>query len=246
MMPRNSKDARLRIREVRTETDAAFGAAFRLLKRVFPRAELLPRRAWVRVMRERGEGLWADLDWHLFVAEYRGVVLGVASGSYVGNLNLGVIGYIAVTPRARSMGIGPRLRLALQLAFERDALRIRHGPLEAMVGEIHADNPWLRRLVLRRGAIALDFPYYQPSLRPRRTAAVPLVLYYQPMRGPRASLSAKVVRQLVYGIWRRVYRVANPLSRPAFRRMLRALAGRERIGKRRLAPHVPGSAPTVA
>src|SRR5512146_839886 len=52
-MPRNSKDARLRIREVRRETEAAFGAAFRLLKRVFPRAELLPRRAWIRVMRER-------------------------------------------------------------------------------------------------------------------------------------------------------------------------------------------------
>lgn len=245
-MPEKSKRSRLRIREVRLGNDPVLGAALRLLKRVFPRAELLPRSGWLRVMRERQEGLWADLNWHLFVAEYHGVVLGVASGSYVGNVNVGLIGYIAVAPRARSMGIGPRLRLALQLAFERDALRIRQRPLEAIVGEVHTDNPWLRRLVVRRGAIALDFPYYQPSLHRRGAAAVSLVLYYQPMRGPRASLPQSLVRQLVYTIWRRVYRVANPLSRPAFRRMLRSLAGRERIGRRRLEPAVPGSTPTVA
>jgi Acetyltransferase (GNAT) family len=233
-MPERARAARLRIREVRSEAESAFRAAFQLLARVFPRSELLPRRAWAQVMRERRQGLWTDLNWHLLVAEYGRRVIGVASGSYLGNLNVGVIGYIAVAPTARSFGIGPRLRLALRLAFERDARRIRRRSLEALVGEVQADNPWLRRLVARRGAIALDFPYYQPSLRGRTDGAVALVLYYQPLHGPRASLPTSVVRRLLYTMWRRMYRVASPLSRPAFRRMLRALAGRDRIGRRGL------------
>jgi GNAT superfamily N-acetyltransferase len=240
------RDARLRIREIRTETDPALGAAFRLLRRTFPRAELLPQRAWVRLLRERREGLWADLNWHLFVAHGRRGIVGAASGSYLGNVNVGVIGYIAVVPRARSLGIGPRLRLALQLAFERDARRIRGRPLEALVGEVHEDNPWLHRLVARRGALALDFPYYQPSLHRSAARAVPLVLYYQPLRHPRASLPTGAVRQLLYTMWRRMYRVAAPLSQPAFRRMLRALAGRERIGRRRLATRRASGPATAA
>lgn len=244
-MPDRSRAGSLRIREIRVETDAAFRPAFRLLSRAFPRAELLPRRAWVQVMRERRAGLWSDLNWHLFVAVRGTRVVGVGSGSYLGNLNVGVIGYIAVVPKARSLGIGPRLRLALQLAFERDARRIRRAALEALVGEVRADNPWLRHLVRRRAAIALDFPYVQPSLHGRERA-VPLVLYYQPLRGPRASVPARAVRQLLYTMWRRMYRVANPLSHPAFRRMVRSLRDRERIGRRPLEPAASQAKVTIA
>lgn len=238
-------DQRLRIREARTESDRALGTAFRLFKQTFPRSELLPRRALIRLIRERREGVWTDLSWHMFVAELGGRVVGAASGSYLGNMNVGVIGYIAVSPRAPSLGLGPRLRIALRLAFERDALRIRRRPLEALVVEVHEDNPWLRRLV-GRGALALDLPYYKPTLHRTAVRAVPLVLYYQPLRSPRASLQVTVVRQLLYTIWRRMYRVAHPLSHPQFRRMLRALAGRERVGRRRLGPIVSGRPATLA
>lgn len=239
-MAERAAGARLRIREIRTADDPAFRRAYRLLHRVFPRAELMPLSAWMHVMDERNAGVWTDLNWHLFVAEYGGATVGAATGAYLGNVNVGLIGYVAVTAAARSHGIGPRVRWALRLAFQRDARRLVGRPLEAIMGEVRPDNPWLRRLV-RAGAIALDLSYYQPSLR-RRGKDVSLVLYYQPLRGPQGSIAAATVRRLLYTIWRRAYRVPTPLSRPAFRRMLRALEGRERIGRRPLDPHPGASA----
>jgi hypothetical protein len=233
-MPPSPASTRLRIREIRTETDPAFRGAYRLLASLFPPAERMRPSAWTHVMRERNAGVWTDLNWHLFVAEYGGRVVGAASGAYLGNVNVGLIGYVAVSPGARAHGIGPRLRWALRLAFQRDALRLTGRPLEAIVGEVHAENPWLHRLV-RTGAIALDFPYYQPRLR-RHADEVPLVLYYQPLRIPRRALPAGEVRRLLYTIWRRAYRVGKPLAQASFRRMLRALEGREQIGMRALEP----------
>lgn len=225
---------RLTIREITDPRDPAMGAAYRLLTRIFPRAEMLPRSAWMDVMRERAAGVWTDLNWHLFVARHQGRIVGAATGTYLGHINIGLIGYVAVGPAARSSGIGPRLRWALHLAFERDANRLRSRPLKALVGEVRPDNPWLRRLV-GHGAIALDLPYFQPSLR-RRGPEVPLVLYYQPLLADRVSLPAKEVRRLLYAIWRRAYRIPKPLTHPTFRKMLRAIAGRPRVGQRRLAP----------
>jgi hypothetical protein len=228
----------LHIREIRDVTDAALRRAHQLLTRIFPRSEMLPLSAWKHVLEERQAGVWTDLNWHLFVAEHvaagHGRLVGAATGTYLGNVNVGLIGYVAVGSAARSLGIGPRLRWALRLAFERDALRLRSRPLKALVGEVRPDNPWLRRLVVH-GAIALDLPYFQPSLR-RSDEEVPLVLYFQPLHQRRTSLPAAEVRRLLYTIWRRGYRISKPLAHPSFRRMLRALARRARIGQRRLAP----------
>jgi hypothetical protein len=209
--------------------DPALARAHRLLRREFHASELLSRKDWEHVLHERAHGLWTDTAWHLVVAESGGRVVGLASGNYVGSLNVGLVGYVAVAPVARARGLGVRLRRALRVRFERDARRIRGRPLEAIMGEVRADNPWLRHLVARDEAIALDFPYRQPSLG-RSGRPVPLVLYYQPRRRRRRSLSAAELRRLLYGLWRRPYRVPQPLSRPAFRRMLASLEGRRRIG----------------
>ncbi len=225
----------LRIREIRTATDPAFDGAHRLLRRIFPRAEMLPRRGWVQVLREREQGLWTDLNWHLFVAVRDGTVIGAASGSYLGNVNVGVIGYVAVDARRRAKGLGPRLRRSLVHAFERDARDVNGTSLQAVIGEVHADNPWLRTLVTRHHAIALDFPYYQPALH-RTEKGVPLVMYYEPRGARRRSLPVSELRRLLYTMWRRAYRVPSPLGNANFRRMLRALKGRRRIGSRTLLP----------
>jgi hypothetical protein len=226
---------RVRIRPVRDAADPEFDTGYALLRRTFPRTELLPKRDWRHLMHERNAGLWTDLGWHFLVAERGRRTIGAASGTYLGTVNVGVVGYVAVDARDRSGGIGPRLRRGLRAGFERDARRLGRRGLEAIVGEVAESNPWLRHLVRREGAIALDFPYYQPSLTPRRVT-VPLVLYYQPLLTPRRSLSAAWLRRLLYTLWRRPYRVAKPLSRPAFRRMLRALQGRTRVGQRALPP----------
>jgi len=182
-------------------------------------------------MRERREGLWTDLNWHLLVAERGSAVLAAASGSYLGNVNVGIIGYIAVRPAARSLGLGPRMRRALRRKFEADARQNRRSGLSGLVGEVSHGNRWLRTLVRREGAIALDFPYFQPSLG-RKHKPVPFVLYYQPLDRERQSLGAAELRRLLYTMWRRTYRIARPLSHPEFLVMLRSLKGRRRIGQR--------------
>lgn len=225
-----AKRARIRIREILTVDDRAFRDAHRLLRREFPRGEMLPIKSWHNAMQERRERLWTDVAWHLLVAERGREVVGAASCSYLGNLNVMVVGYVAVQSDARGAGVGPRLRSALRRKCDTDARRTGHARLGAVVGEVHDWNPWLRSLVHREGAIALDFDYYQPALGV--TAPVPLVLYYQPLARRRHWLSTMELRRLLYSMWRRAYRVPQPLSRPAFRRMLRSLEGRRHVGSR--------------
>lgn len=220
--------SRVKIREIKSASEPAFSAAHAMLRREFQRAEMLPVSDWRNAMREREEGLWTDVAWHLLVAERDEELVAAASGSYLGNLNVGIIGYIAVVPEARSFGLGPRMREALRRCFESDARLVRRAPLEAIVGEVNKENPWLRHLVRRTGAIALDFPYFQPSLG-KTQHPVSLVLYYQPLRRRRRSLPATEVRRLLYSLWRRTYRIAQPMSNPEFRRMLRSLTAR-RVG----------------
>jgi len=233
-MPDAVHDAQLHLHEVRSDRDPAFAAGYALLHATFPRGKLLARRDWVEVIREREAGLWSDTAWHLLVARRGRRLLGVASGSYLGGLNVGMVGYLAVAHGARAAGVGQRLRRGLREAFERDAERVHHRRLHAIVGEVHADNPWLRHVVHRRGAIALDLPYYQPRMGWRRPP-IQLVLYYQPLGERLRSVPAAEVRRLAYAIWRNVYRVPRPLAQPAFRTTLAALEGRERVGQRPLA-----------
>lgn len=234
-MGNTARRPRLSIREIQSLDDPRFGVAYDLLRRTFPREEMQPRRDWVTVMSEREQGLFTDINWHLLVAMRGDQVVGAASGSYLGNVNIGLIGYIAVDPAERSQGLGPTLRRRLRLAFEKDARRVRKRGLRAIIGEVEADNPWLRHLVRRHRAIPLDFPYHQPSLGARHKP-VPLVLYYEPLTDQPTWLPVAQVRRLLYTLWRRPYRVAAPLKDPAFRRMLRSLEGRRRIGARDLPP----------
>ncbi len=156
-------------------------------------------------------------------------VLGVATGTYLGNVNVGVIGYVAVAAAGRRLGLGSKLRNKLRRLFERDAKRIRHDPLRAMVGEVRSDNPWLRTLTRRPRVLALDFAYHQPRLH-RDEPTVPMVFYVESLNRVRRRLPAVELRRLLYTIWRRIYRVQRPMTDPAFRRMLRELTGRTSIG----------------
>ncbi len=221
----------LRFREIRHPDDPAIAGAYRLLRRVFSARELVRRRDLREAIVERNRGVLGDLNWHMIVAERAGVLVGVATVSYLGDLNVGMVGYLAVRAGERSGGVGLKLRAKLLRALHRDALRIRGRPVDALVGEVKAENPWLTHLVTVHEALALDFPYWQPSID-GRARPVPLVLYYQPIARERTSLGADEVRRLLYAIWRRLYRVPKPMKDPRFRRMLAAIQGRRRIGSR--------------
>jgi len=224
---------RVIVREIRDPGDPALKAAYRLLRIAFHRDELVSIREWRDTLAERDASVWTDTAWHLIVAERGDRMLGVASGTYLGNMNVGVMGYLVVHPDARGLGLGPRLRRRLRGRFFRDAKRIHKAPLKALVGEVRRDNPWLRRLIRRPTVVALDFPYFQPELRTDE-APVEFVLYYETFAGPRQSVPAKEVRKLLYNVWRRVYRIARPMSSPVFRRMMRSLARRRSIRELKL------------
>ncbi len=217
------------LREVLHSADPAVAKGHRLVWRTFHKSESVGRGEWLNSLREREAGLWTDLRWHLVVAELAGAVIGVAAGTYLGNINTGVIGYLAVSRAARGTGVGPRLRAQLRSLFRRDARQLCGEPLRAIVGEIRRDNPWLRTLIRRDGVLALDFGYLQPRLRPGERS-VPLVLYYEAFDRVRHRLPASLIRKLLYTLWRRTYRVAQPLSDVAFRQMLAELEGRLSIG----------------
>lgn len=221
------------IREVTSADDAALRPAYALLRRTFPASERVPYKEWEDTLREREAGLWSDLAWHLFVAERGGTVVGLASGTYVGNVNLGVIGYLATSTALRGSGIGTRLRARLRAAFGRDALRVTGRPLTGIVGEVSKTNPWLARLSRSPRVLVLDMQYFQPKLYPTDKPS-PFVLYYESTSGPaREYLTAGELRRILYAVWRRVYRVRRPLERAAFRAMLRSIGRRRRIGRPR-------------
>ena len=228
-MSRPATGASVRIREIVTPDDDAIRAAHDLLRAAFSRHERVSLAEWRATLQERARGVWTDYAWHLLVAERRGRVLGIATGTYLGNVNIGVIGYLAIDASARAAGLGTRLRRRLRAAFLRDARALVGRELAGIVGEVSPDNPWLDALARKPEVLVLDLPYFQPRLHPGDKPS-PFVLYYESIGRPRRWLSATEIRRMIYAIWRRAYRISRPLERPAFRRMLRSLAGRNRIG----------------
>ncbi|MEZ4457235.1 MAG: GNAT family N-acetyltransferase [Gemmatimonadales bacterium] len=213
--------------------DPALPRAHRLLRQSFHASELVGRSEWRSSLAERKAGLWSDIRWHIEVAEQGANVVGLATGTYLGNVNVGVIGYLAVAPSARGLGVGPKLRSRLRAAFRRDAKAIARKELTAVVGEVRRDNPWLRTLIKRDRVLALDFNYHQPRLRPDEDP-VSLVMYYESLGRARRSLPVSYLKKLLYTIWRRVYRTPRPLATTSFRRIMRDLEGRTAVRQVRL------------
>ena len=140
----------------------------------------------------------------MLVAERGDRIIGIASGTYLGNVGIGFVGYLGVAPDVRGVRLGTRLRARLRTAFARDARRVTATGLRAILGEVKIDNPWLGHLIKDPRVVALDFRYRQPRLMPGKHP-VPLVLYYESMRGNVSRLRARMVRRILYTVWRRVY-----------------------------------------
>ncbi len=217
-------------REIMHSTDPAIRRVHALVRRTFHSNKLVGIHEWRDSLREQEAGLWADIRWHLHIAEHLGRVVGVASGMYLGNINIGVVGYLAVSASARGLGVGSRLRARLRASFHRDARKVSGKQLEAVIGEVRRDNPWLRSLVRNDRVLALDFTYLQPRLRPG-DKPVSLVLYYEGIARPLRRLASARIRTILYTTWRRIYRIARPLAHPEFRRMLKDLEGRVSVGE---------------
>lgn len=223
----------IRIREIVDASDPALRDAYALLRQAFHKEERVPLSEWKGSLAEKSSRLLTDIAWHLLVAEDDGSVVGLASGTYLGNLNIGVIGYLAMAPAARAHGMGSRLRARLRRLFARDAQRLGGRPLDGIVGEVSAGNPWLQTLARRPEVLLLDFPYLQPSLHEDDDPSS-FILYYESLQSRRDRIPVAELRRILYGIWRRVYRISRPLDHRAFRTMLRSLERRRTVGRRRI------------
>jgi len=195
-------------------------AALALIEASFSTDKRQPLDEIRMAIEEMRRGLLSQHEFHLLVAvDGEENVVAVTCGVYMEGVNAGFVDYLAVRPEARGTGTGSRLRAALVDAFREDARRWGEDDLAWVLGEVEANNPWLRRITENGDAIPFDFSYVQPRLSADRRP-VPLVLYREPVGDERENLPTESVRRLLYAIYRRVYRVGFPLRMEGFRAML--------------------------
>ena len=230
MPPRTrAKKPAIRIREITDPEDPTLKSAYALLSQSFPRQERVSINEWRATLVERAGRVWTDFSWHLVVAQNGNRVLGLATGTFLGSVNVGIIGYLAIAPGQRSGGLGTRLRARLRDRFQADARRLNGRALAGVLGEVSTDNPWLKRLARNPRVLVLDVPYWQPSLHSEDEPS-PFALYYEAIgRNPR-WVSASELRKILYAIWRHAYRVSRPLDRDVFQQIIAYLKNRRRIG----------------
>lgn len=214
--------------EITDEREPRTEAALRLFETAFDPRDRQPMEELRSEIEEKRLGLLASTDYHLLAAMDGDHVAGAISGVYLEGINAGFIYYLVVDAAYRGREVGRKIRAALVETFRADARRAEWEDLAWVIGEVHFDNPWLRGLVRRRGAIAFDLLYYHPGMvlgDERR-----YVLYRQPVVDARVELPAHVVTRVLYQIYRRAYRVRYPLQGVPFRTMIDDVLARGSIG----------------
>jgi ribosomal protein S18 acetylase RimI-like enzyme len=220
----------LSIVEVQDERSPMAAAALKLLADAFPPHERQPIEQIAMEVAEKRIGLLTSYDFHLFAAvDEADEVVAISAGVYLGGVNAGFVTYLAVRPEQRARRLGRRMRTALVEAFRNDARVNEWEDLRWVLGEVRLENPWIARLIRDRDAMPFDLTYYHPGVVPGDPDEE-WVLYRQPIGDFRTVIPAAEVRQILYAIWRRGYRIRWPLASEGFQKMLKELEGRESVG----------------
>lgn len=220
----------IRIVEITDEREPVADAALALIEGAFDPSDRQPMSELRSEIAEKRLDLLSAYDFHLLTAlgeEDRPI--GTVAGVYLAGVNAGFISYLTVVEEHRGRHVARQLRRHLVETFRSDARQAGQASLNWVLGEVRADNRWLRGLVRHRGAIPFDLEYFHPGMIP----GVPhdhYILYRQPVGDRRAELPVSLVRRILFVIYRRAYRVRYPLEREAFRSMLGQLEGRESVG----------------
>lgn len=218
-----------RIVEITDERDAEAREALELIGEAFAPRERQPLDRIAMEIAEKRRGLLTSYDFHLFAAfSGAGKALAVSAGVFLGGVNAGFVTYLAVRKGVRGKRLGRQLRTRLIEEFRADARAAGRSDLAWVVGEVRVENPWLERLVRDRAAIPFAFTYLHPGVEPGE-AGEDWVLYRQPVGDTRETLPAEEVKQLLYAIWRRAYRVRWPLERAGFQAMLEEVEARSTL-----------------
>ncbi|HEX2091106.1 MAG TPA: GNAT family N-acetyltransferase [Longimicrobiaceae bacterium] len=216
-----------RVVELRDERESLAHAALELIAESI--WDVQPARDLLSELEECRRGLPSGGDYHLLALLDGGEQpVAAAAGVYLDAVNAGFVTYLAVREAQRGRRLGRELRRHLVEAFRTEARRKGHGDLAWTVGEVRRESPWLRTLVREGRAVPFDFPYFHPWM-PRR-AENRYVLYREPLGDTRAEIPSEEVLRLVYGIWRRAYRIRFPTQSETFCYMLQQLEGRDTVG----------------
>lgn len=219
-----------RIIEITDERGPMAAAALALIEAAFAPPDRQPVSELRSELAEKRLDLLSAYDFHLLTAlDARDRPVGTIAGVYLAGVNAGFVTYLTVLEAHRGRRVARRLRRRLVETFRTDARQAGHEELNWVLGEVRADNTWLRGLVRHRGAIPFDLEYFHPGMVPGAPHD-PYILYRQPVGDPRPELPAPLVRRILFVIYRRAYRVRYPLEREAFRNMLGQLEGRESVG----------------
>lgn len=156
----------------------------------------------------------------LVVALQRGAVVGAAVGAYLSRVNVGMVLYSAVEPRARNRGLYGAMRARLLEAIAADAQDLGKPGIDRIASEVEDDSPLHRLYVSEWRAFTAPCDYWQPETQ--GLSARPLKLVLQPVlaEGPPSSRDIAV---LVKEIYRTVYRLADPEEDPSYRRVILSL-----------------------
>lgn len=214
--------------EVTDEREPATEAALKLFEAAFDPQDRQPLFELRSEIEEKRRRLLTTTEYHLLAALDGDRVAGAISGVYLEGINAGFIYYLVVAAEYRGRSVGRQVRARLVETFRADAARAEYDDLAWVIGEVHWDNPWLRGLVRRRGAIPFDLTYFHPGMD--LGDARRYVLYRQPVADHRPTLPAQEVARVLYQVYRRAYRVGYPLHRPAFIAMYNDIMARGQIG----------------
>lgn len=228
--PSDDSMAEVRIEEITDERTTLAHETLELIAASFAPQDRHPLSELRSEIAEKRLGLLAGYDFHLFAAvrEPETPVAAVA-GMYLAGVNAGFTAYVAVHPDAQGQGIAGEVRGVLVESFRENAREAGLPDLAWVLGEVRLDSPWLRNLMSTRGAIPFDLTYYHPGM-PLGGASAPYALYREPISDTRREIPAHEVRQVLYAVWRRGYRVRYPLERDTFVEMLEQLEGRDLVG----------------
>lgn len=232
--------ADLRAAEVDDERDPLARETILLIQEaigdVQPMADLLSE------LEEARRGLPSGGRYHMLaLVDPAGAPVAAAAGIYLEGVNAGFVTYLAVRADQRRRRLGRKIREFLVDSFRAEALETRGEELAWTVGEVRRASPWLRTLVRTGQAIPFHLSYFHPWM-PLRSAGR-YVLYRQPAGDARRELPADEVLRLVYGIWRRAYRVRYPTRSETFCHMLRQLEERDPVGADPEFAHLMGGGP---
>jgi GNAT superfamily N-acetyltransferase len=219
--------ADLRVVKVNDERDPLARATISLIQEAI--GDVQPTSDLLAELEERRRGLPSGGCYHLLaLVDPEGEPVAAAAGVYLEASNAGFVTYLAVRADQRRRQLGRRLRDHLIEAFRAEALRARGEALAWTVGEVRHTSPWLRTLVREGRVVPFDFGYFHPWMPLRSEGRY--VLYREPDGDARRALPSQEVLRLVFGIWRRAYRIRYPTQSETFCYMLRQLEAQRTVG----------------